>query len=205
MTFTNTFTIPAPAIDRRIVEDALFEWLHSTTGLGEQRVWWGNGKVVARTFPFATLEWLSTSPIGTDWSATEDLDPTLATPLLADVRLSASGLRRVVISVQCFDDPDQQPEASALSRLETAVAKLGLSTVHGALVTAGLGIVGVTGVRRVNAGQYVVELTGHVASGVTEDVFSIQSVELSPVDELEGIADFDSDMGWLAPVSEALP
>ena len=175
--------LPLASTGRRAVEDALVGWLASTTGLGEDRCWWGNSAVVVRSFPFATMRWLSTTTMGTDSHAIENLYP-IPEVSVPDIRLHATGMRRCTVSVQCFDDPGVAPEASPLLRLETAIARLALPDDRSALIAAGFGFVSATGVREVQPGQYVVELTGHITSAVAVDTYSIQTVEAVGVDDL---------------------
>lgn len=174
-------------------------WFASASGLGVERVWWSNPKVVARSFPFATMSWLSTTQIGIDSAVVEDLDPTPETGI-EDVRLHATGLRRVVVSIQCFDDPDSDAESSPMLRLEAAAAKLSIATHRDALNLAGFGVIGAGPVQQVALGQYVVELTGTVTSDVTEDIFSIQVVGLVPSTEIDFLDPFNAPDGAVAPV-----
>jgi hypothetical protein len=169
-------SIPADPMNRRVLEDALHAWVMTGAALGEERVIWTSGVAVETTFPFATLTWLSTLRIGTDAEAVVDISPTPAVDV-EDMRLTSSGLRQVVVSVAVYADPAAPPESSAITRLDSAVARLGLSVVRADLSAAGFGILSVGPQRVVTAGHAVVDITALVASSVTEDVFSIETTQ----------------------------
>lgn len=186
--------LPAPAILRRQIQDALCRWLQTTTGLGEGRVVWDAPELSRRTFPFATLAWSSSRRIGSgDSLVVEDLGvPEVDVP---DVRLHATGLRRVVITAQVFDLPSADtPEADAFLRLDAAAGSLDLPGHRDPLIAAGFGVVSVGDVRRVAPGQVVVDIVGHVSSDVTEDTYSVQRVGFEPGGDLDVAAPFDVEV-----------
>lgn len=187
-------TLPVSPILRRQVEDALHAWASAASAVGVDRCWWQDGEPARTTFPCTTLSWVSTTNPGIDANAVEDLDPTLATPEVKDIRLHATGRRRVVVSVQVFADPKAGPEASAFTRLEAAIAGLGLATHRGALFTAGFGFISAGDIRRIAAGQVSCDVVGNVSSAVSEDIFSIKTIGFTaPEPDLDMIDDFTVD------------
>lgn len=193
--------IPTEAIPRRAIEDAVRAWLVAGAGLTEDRVWFADHGVVETTFPFATVAWLSTTPLGRDGEGSETLieDEDLEDDGASDVRLWVGGWRQVVFSVQVFGQPKEGPETSAVMRLEAAVAKLNLPSRRAALYAAGLGVLSVSAIRNVAPGQVAVELTGIVASNVSEDVRSIQGVRVVTSDESEVEAEIIAPEGFTPP------
>lgn len=193
--------MPTAAIPRRAVEDAIRAWLVAGTGLTEDRVWFADHGVVETTLPFATVTWLSTTPIGRDGEGVETLieDEDLSDDGASDVRLWVGGWRQVVFSVQVFGQPKASPETSAVTRLETAVAKLNLPTRRAALHAAGFGLLSVSAIRNVAPGQVAVEITGIVASNVSEDVRSIQGVRVVSSDESDVEAEIIAPEGFTPP------
>ncbi len=182
---------PTPALTMRVIEDALHDWFAVTSGLGAERVWWQDGEVVRSTFPFGTLRWLSKQTRGIDAVGVEDLGQVYVDLQLPDVRLWASGVRSMVLSVQVFTDPKGAPEVAALTRLDSAVASLSLPTRRQALIAAGFGLVSVGSMRMVAPGQAAVDITCTVASNISEDTYSIGRATLTPEPDLDVIEPFD--------------
>lgn len=193
-------SIPTAPYDRRAIQDALHDWFSSTTGLGSDRVWWAGQDVVETEWPFGTLSWLSTSPVGVDGDGTTALFSNDALPVdTPDVRLHAEGWRIVTIAVAAFSDPRGQPEMDAFSMVDSAIAKLRLTTVRGALQAAGIGILSTTGTSLVAPGHATAQMTLLITSSVFEDVFSIQGVRVLSDDDSEVVVDVIAPDGFSPP------
>ena len=183
--------LPVPAYDWRTIQDAFHAWFSAASGLGVDRVWWTDQNVVETDFPFGTISRLSMSPTGQDATSVsvliENVD--LLDDGALDVRLHAEGWRRLVVSVAAFVDPRGQPEDDAVLRVDTAMARFGLSSVRSALNTAGVSVLSWSASRLVAPGHAVAEVTCLITSAVFEDVVSIQSVRVTSTADSE--VDYD--------------
>lgn len=175
--------LPVPPYARKRIEDELHHWLARDTGVGDDRCWWQDQDIVESPWPFATLAWVATTPVGMPAQSVEVLIPNPLPPGTTtepDVRLITGVEASVLISAQVFADPKGPVEGQPGVRLEAAVIRLQRSDVRKVLRDAGLVVVSVTGVTNRGAGQAQVDITCRLAMNDVEDTVSIQQVKVYP-------------------------
>lgn len=81
------------------VEDAIFAWVQTSSGLNSEKVVWVHYENPTPSLPFIRLEWGTVLRVGSDWKRYSDA----ASPLAGkEVRVQVGGSRQVELIIQCF-------------------------------------------------------------------------------------------------------
>jgi len=176
-------TTPGQAgLDWRTVEDAIFNWFASATGID---VIWANQDVPQPPWPFGTLNIIAgPTKIGGEDSVIVTTD--MNQPAGEEVQLDNRGPRHFVVSCQVIQGPPDthNPDIHARRLASAAHAALSLESVHQAFTAVGLAMVEVDNITSIDTevGQEwttrsVFDVTFAFMSSITERTGFINNVE----------------------------
>jgi hypothetical protein len=118
------------------IEDALFAWVQTASGLPASKVMWSRQKAPQPEAPYLEMRLSSIQQFGLDWLDTEDA----AVPAPeAELDFHSRGTRSAVLTLRCFS-VDGIGSSSAEAILEAIRAAVVLPSIADALNTALVGV-----------------------------------------------------------------
>lgn len=125
-----------PAMQMNTLEDAIWTWVQTSSGLPADRVVWSSQNSPVPANPYITLRMRSIRAVGSDWLHVED-NPSPSSG--AEILLKLRGMRRVTLAITCYGvTPIGAGGPAAI--VSDVLASVGLPSIGDTLAASGVGL-----------------------------------------------------------------